>query len=156
MDDYLSKPVRQADIDAVLARCLPGTAKKPAPTAAPALPSPSDPPVLDPTLLDEICGADQHARSELGLLFVDQALQGVADLDAALAAADPQAVRRVAHALKGSAAVVGALRMSAACDPLSRVQTSDDLSNARHAREQIEHVFALTRSAFAATPTKER
>ena len=154
MDDYLSKPVRAADIDAVLARFLQGTANAAASPAAPALPPPSTPPVLDPTLLGEICGGDEQARSELSRLFLDQAQEGLADLDAALAGADPHAVRHVAHALKGSAAMVGALRMSAACDALSRVHTTDDLSDARDARAQIEHDFALTRRAFAPTPRR--
>jgi PAS domain S-box-containing protein len=154
MDDYLSKPVRQADIDAVLARFLAAEVTDVGPLEAPGL-LPPQTPVLDPTLLAEICAGDGQARAELAALYIDQTGAALATLGAAVAAADPHAVRRVAHALKGSSATVGALRMSAACDALCQAGSVDDPVGARELHRRIERAFALTRSALTATSAQK-
>jgi two-component system sensor histidine kinase/response regulator len=148
MDDYLSKPLRPADIDAVLARLLDGEAM-----AAPAVGAPAETPVLDRALLRDVCGANEHAVAELTDLFIDQTRDAVTRLGVAIGAADLEAVRRIAHGLKGSSLAVGALRLSAACDQLSHATSADDLAVAGESQSLIEHAFALTRSALTSSAT---
>jgi PAS domain S-box-containing protein len=153
MDDYLSKPLRPAEIDAALARALNG-GEDTVPMRPPGGPDASSgAPVLDPTVLVEICAGDEGARAELAVLFVDQARAGVRDLGAAIAAGDRVRAGRIAHALKGSSATVGALRMAAACDELAHGDSAGDLLAARHLHGEIEHAFALTEGALAQTNT---
>jgi two-component system sensor histidine kinase/response regulator len=151
MDDYLSKPLRPADIDAVLARMLDGEAMAAPAVEAPA--APAETPVLDRALLRDVCGANEHAVADLTDLFIDQTHDGVTRLGLAIDAADLEAVRRIAHGLKGSSLAVGALRLSAACDQLSHATSADDLAVAGEAQSLIEHVFALTRSALTSSAT---
>jgi two-component system sensor histidine kinase/response regulator len=151
MDDYLSKPLRPADIEAVLARMLDGEGM-----AAPAVEAPAAPAetlVLDRALLREVCGANEHGVADLTDLFIDQTQDSVTRLGLAIDAADFEAVRRIAHGMKGSSLAVGALRLSAACDQLSHATSADDLAVAGEAHSFIEHVFALTRSALTSPAT---
>jgi CheY-like chemotaxis protein len=114
MDDYLSKPFKAADLEAVLSRCcgelsrvLPSDAQtlEMCITAAPVLP------VFDADdLLARIGG-----RSELIPRFLELFRNGVArqreELAAAVSSGDADAVRIAAHAVKGSAANISALRV---------------------------------------------
>jgi CheY-like chemotaxis protein len=108
MDDYLPKPVTTEALDAVLARWL-GAQPNPAP------PAPSIP-VLDPDTLVELQDPGiPGLLAELIGLFSEDAPHNVARLHAAVAGADPAEVTRIAHALKGSAATLGARTMAATC-----------------------------------------
>jgi CheY-like chemotaxis protein/HPt (histidine-containing phosphotransfer) domain-containing protein len=151
MDEYLSKPLRQADINTVLARMLDGEAMAAPAVEAPA--APAETPVLDRALLWDVCGANEHAVANLTDLFIDQTHDGLTRLGVAIDDADLEGVRRIAHGLKGSSLAVGALRLSAACDQLSHATSADDLAVAGEAQSLIEHVFALTRSALTSSAT---
>jgi two-component system, sensor histidine kinase and response regulator len=103
MQDHVGKPIRNADLDAILKRWL--TA---APTAAavPALP------VLDTeALLDRVEGDLEFVRDLADGLLRD-APQWLASLRAAIAEGDERALEHAAHAVRGS---VGNLGGTAAC-----------------------------------------
>jgi len=119
MDDYLSKPVKGGQLDAVLSRWLDNGTPGPAGEAAEPPPSPGDG-VLD---LDQFDGLRQLATTSLDPSFlpglVDQYLEdAVAQLTVLKAAAqrrDAAGQRSAAHGLKGSSATMGATAMAAAC-----------------------------------------
>jgi two-component system, sensor histidine kinase and response regulator len=122
MDDYLSKPIKAAELLEVLERWLsPASADAPddgsdvEPAAAPPAPEPGDA-VFDETVLLQVLDGDRPAAIEIvGDFMIDGAAQ-IERLKDALDGRDEEAAKRIVHTLKGSSASVGAsaLRSSAA------------------------------------------
>jgi signal transduction histidine kinase/CheY-like chemotaxis protein len=111
MDDYLSKPVTTETLDAMLVRWLGPVA--PAVVAPP--PSAADG-VIDTKLLAELQGSGMDGLlAELIGLFSEDAPLNLERIRAALSGGDAAELARVAHALKGSAATLGARAMAATC-----------------------------------------
>jgi CheY-like chemotaxis protein/HPt (histidine-containing phosphotransfer) domain-containing protein len=144
MDDYLSKPLRPEQLDAVLERRLgaPGA-------VAPASPEP------DPSqaLVDEArvrVFRDDYPEivEQLVALFVDSTPPLLDELRTGAESGDGDAVRRAAHKLKGSCQNIGAGRMAARAARLER-----DASAAPAQLEDLELTFTATcealRAAFA-------
>ena len=105
MDDYLSKPIRLAEIRAVLARWLPGTGDETLP--------PPPAPAADRRSVDLALALEQlDGDEELLELAVDAFLQGapaqLEELRSASSTRDAVALKRLAHGLKGAAGGVGA------------------------------------------------
>lgn len=135
LDDYLTKPVTGAQLAAMVARWVPGESTTPTfgPTAGRTAtdhdhdPARLDPRGLDPARLDPRC-LDPARLAELhGLMsgdylrravesFLERAPQLVIDVHAA--AADPDALSQAAHALRGSAANLGAVRVEGLAERL--------------------------------------
>ena len=108
MDDYVAKPLRVQTIQALIDR-LPGLGGRRPP--APAAPGGDDDGELfDPSLLSEI--GDRRTEGMLVAMFIEQASKRLPALASAIAAGDSQRLHSLAHGLKGSAATVGANRMS--------------------------------------------
>jgi PAS domain S-box-containing protein len=104
MDDYVSKPVRMADLAAALER---------APLSA------AEPLAVDPrsiSQLRELFGEDDEDHFErLVALFREDAPHSLAELDAAAARGDGRSIMRLAHTVKGSAAYFGARPFQELC-----------------------------------------
>jgi len=133
MDDYLSKPFKRSDVAAVLRRWL-----KHAPQALDAevpvelksnvsLPTQdaviddqrhatNAPAAFDPAAFQRALpagkGVDSALAHKVMRLFAGEATKALAEIERAAAAADVQALNRVAHALKSSAASVGAAALA--------------------------------------------
>lgn len=120
MDGFVAKPFTLAALAAALSPWLPAAALSPTPLP-PSSPSPR--PALTPmaedaaidraavmTLLDLDDSGD--LLREVFSVFLQTADTGLAELEAALAAGNPQATARPAHSLKSSAANVGAMALS--------------------------------------------
>ncbi|MDT0278332.1 hybrid sensor histidine kinase/response regulator [Blastococcus goldschmidtiae] len=127
-DEFLTKPVRLATLDATLRRFAPAgrSAAGPAPSA-PALPVPrrgeAADGVLDGETVEELRDLGEDAFAHLYGTYAD----GLPGTLAALAAAaragawsedDERSVPRLAHRLKGSSAAMGASRMAELCQLL--------------------------------------
>jgi len=110
MDDYISKPVRIEELQAALVRS--GTAVGGARPDTPAVPSVLDRAVLD--MLTEL-GGTVDPVPELIEMFLDDAPRRVTAMRAAVAAADAAGIGAAAHALRGSAAALGARGLSDRC-----------------------------------------
>jgi len=126
LDDYLTKPVTGARIAAVIERWVTGG------PGAPAIPEPGgqtpgvamveasepgEPVVLDAVRLEELyslIAGGGYLRRALES-FLERVPQLVADVRDAT---DPDALSEAAHALRGSAANLGALRVSAVAEAL--------------------------------------
>ena len=72
-------------------------------------------PILDEQVLDELrasVGGDAAFVADLAATYVDEGTQQIAEIEAAGAAGDTEAIVRPAHSLKSGSASLGAARMS--------------------------------------------
>jgi HPt (histidine-containing phosphotransfer) domain-containing protein len=142
MDDYLSKPLRQDELDAALERWL-GTA--PAKPAAPETTSDGNP--FD-ALVDEarmrVFRVDYpEIVDQLVELFVSSTPPLLEELRAGAASGDGEAVRRAAHKLKGSCQNIGAGFMAKLAHDLER-----SCAAAPAELDGLERIFEDTRDAL--------
>ncbi|MDP8909029.1 MAG: response regulator [Chloroflexota bacterium] len=148
MDDYLAKPLQPGLLDQILARALWPRDIAPRTDAEAGGDAGRRPPVLDPSLLSEICEGDDQLRRRLVAMFLDQAHAALIELAAALAASDADGARATAHALKGSSAVIGAKRLSAVAGRLCDTVATYRLTDALPHQAELELVYELTAAAL--------
>jgi signal transduction histidine kinase/DNA-binding response OmpR family regulator/HPt (histidine-containing phosphotransfer) domain-containing protein len=130
MDEYLSKPIDRAKLEALLERLLPSTlallppaAKTPAAgtndghAGESSSPAQAQPPV-DWTALFESIDGDLNFARELAGAFVTTSERELASIVAALNAGDASTLRMSAHSLKGASANLRASAASAAAAEL--------------------------------------
>ena len=130
MDDYLSKPVKAPELEAVLHRWITGTGAQPPDAGAEAAePDPGAGPdgegMLDAVQFDglrQLAAASGDPGFLRGFVdrYVDQAESQVAELRRAAARGDATVVGELAHGLKGTSATMGASRVASACATLER------------------------------------
>ena len=127
MDDYLSKPFSQEQLDAVLRRWLPaGADRKPAartPVPAPrAGGSSADRRLLDFQALDRIRALQRPGAPDILkkviTLYLEDAPKLLDALRDAVARSDCAAMQRAAHTCKSSSANLGALRLAGLCEEM--------------------------------------
>jgi two-component system sensor histidine kinase/response regulator len=102
-------------------------------------------------------GGNRALLEELAGIFAAEAPARLAELRAAVAARDPRVIERLAHTLKGSAGIVGALevqRLGLALEELARGRRleSADATLARLESELDRVVAFFTDGAWAAPP----
>ncbi len=121
MAAYLTKPVDIEQLLGLIDRMAHGDpAERPAPRSSRAQPLATNPearPVLDPTHLDRLRQLDDHDDFLGGLIqdFITDAEQLVEELEAAARHGDAAAFRDRAHALRSSAAHLGATALFELC-----------------------------------------
>jgi HPt (histidine-containing phosphotransfer) domain-containing protein len=156
MNDYVSKPVRPGDLFSAIDRVaseLPAYPPASAPASgppSPPTPPPSPPvdtftatPLLDQGMLDQLHDClDQEDLTDMFALFPGQARLQADEIDAAIANADPAAVKRAAHGMKGANANLGAQRIAAIAREIE-VSAGDF--------EQAARLVALVRAQIAPT-----
>ena len=128
MDDYVSKPVAIDELSQALERWIAPSDEQDLLDAPPA-----DQPVAGEafdtgvvTTLRSLTRVGQpDAFESLTTLFASSAVVLLETLREALASGDAEALGHAAHALKGSAANLGALRLADACRRLEEVPASD-------------------------------
>lgn len=120
MDEYVSKPLKPRELDAILDRLLGLTSvaimTEDLPVAAPAAIA-DMPAALDPTVLQSIrewgSAGGPDPTVELTEAFVMEAADRLNKLRDAIAAGDTDTARKAAHSLKGMCGAIGANHMSA-------------------------------------------
>lgn len=172
MDDYLSKPFKLEELEAILLRWLPkagNTMELPAPvfldetrplTSAPPFTSVDTLPVAEPASIGEAATVDTAEVSlldelieELGLdavsnlmvLFLTNTETRLQALEQAVRQNDVTAVAKVAHSIKGSCGSFGANRMMDLCKQIELQGKSGDLGNAPAILEELNQEFVLVR-----------
>jgi HPt (histidine-containing phosphotransfer) domain-containing protein len=100
----------------------------------------SSPEVFDRTQAREATGGDDDLLREIIGIFLEDFPRMLEDLERALGAGDADAVRRAAHTLKGSVAVLGATALAAVAKDAEDHARAGDLDAARDdiARVQAE------------------
>lgn len=173
MDDYISKPVRWADLQAVVNRWigrppaartgaeghLSAAAEAPAETPSRAADSP-----LDQATLRNLRRLAPHdnpqALIELIETFLESTSARLADLRAAVTSADSAAIAQIAHSLKGSTGSFGALRLSGLLGQLEALGKSRTVGGASELLTEVEAEYARVQAAFAqelaAAPQEEQ
>jgi two-component system, sensor histidine kinase and response regulator len=136
MDDYIAKPVRLQELRARLQRW-----------SGP--PAEVDPHVLLGLRAYRIPG-EPDPVTRLIDLFLRDAPARVGRIRAALQAQDAEAVREVAHALKGSAGTLGAHKMEELCADLEDQGASGSLEGASTVVEALEAALARARAELEA------
>ena len=148
MDDYVPKPVKVEELDAVLKRW---TSREEESTGGDGLEEPLDEVVL--AGLRELGDAD--LLSELSNMFLDDASSSLAVLREAVKEGDALTVERVAHTLKGAAGNMGAPGMAAICAELQDVGASGYLGVAAELLGRLEKEFGRVRPALEAEAARD-
>lgn len=132
MDDYLAKPVKPANLLATLQRhCSKGThtplevpAKQPSEITAELQPV-----YARDELLERLGGAATLIPKFMGL-FRNGVEKNLTELEQAIAAGDPEAVRVSAHTIKGACGNIGAMRMRETASTVEAAAKDGDISDA--------------------------
>ncbi|WP_445304492.1 MULTISPECIES: response regulator [unclassified Microcoleus] len=143
MNDYISKPIRVDALIQALSQCPPN----PEPQQAQEEESDShkpeiDMPAVNLTELQAFCSSiDQDSTQILSLLancYFEESLKLLQAMKLAIAQADTQTLKRVAHTLKGSSANLSAAPLAKLCATLEVMSTSGELDRASSLLAQIE------------------
>ena len=146
MDDYLAKPVKAAELAAMLARWTRDE--------APGAPPPASAESLDRAVLDglrELQDADEpDLVREVIALFLGDAPRRLAVLHDALGRGAAEVVVREAHTLKGSCGNLGARRMAELSGELEALGRTAALAPAVEVLDGLEAEFGRVRAALGA------
>ena len=143
MDDYVAKPVQPKALAEAIARHVAA--------GATARRAPARSPVLDREALMERVDGDEEMYAEVMDTFLEDAPRQIGRLEAAVDAGDPALVARHAHALKGSAANVGAIALQQAAIAAERAGESRDLDQAARVVQLVVDEFQRLRKLLTAT-----
>src|SRR5688572_10392409 len=105
-----------------------------------------DVPVLDPAVIESLRRLNQPGEpdvvQEVLTLFIAEAPMRLAAVAGAVEAGDAMALQRAAHAMKGSAAAIGATALQRICADLEEMGRGGSLAGARDAVESMRSVYA--------------
>ena len=134
MDDYLTKPIRRAELTAALERAGQHTAV------------PLDPEACDRLL--ETAGDDPEFVTVLLESFNNSAPAVLQELRDGMSSRDSNVVRRAAHTLKSNAATFGATDLCALCAELETHARVGELPDGQEVVERIESAYLTVRAAL--------
>jgi signal transduction histidine kinase/DNA-binding response OmpR family regulator len=140
MDGYISKPIHADALYAAVEEMAASTATQPSGED-------QDAP-FDPSAALEQAGGDVATLREIAQIFSEEAPKLRETLTQAIAAADAGAVRRAAHALKGSLAAFAANRAARLAQHLEQLGEAGDLQGARDSWSQLEGELARVETAL--------
>ena len=138
MDGYLTKPIDSKLLTATLEKWLPAAKdmrRRPdaksaaAPAKKPAAPE-IDPAIFERARIEEMFGGWNDEGRDFLISFLDGVPAMLAKIDAAIAAADVAGARDAAHALKGAARSMGAVRLGQLASDLQDVLDAQDMDTA--------------------------
>jgi HPt (histidine-containing phosphotransfer) domain-containing protein len=101
-------------------------------------------PLLERSVLTDVFRHSSESRAYLIGVFVDESRARLEQLADAAAAGDTATMERLTHALKGSAAAVGARRLERICAEAHDAALAGSLSDARELHGRLEHCVELT------------
>jgi two-component system sensor histidine kinase/response regulator len=157
MDDYITKPVRQDAIAAVLHRWL----TPPAPAGTPAQDPDREPDsglidALDPSQIELLRSLDDGEGAVLTEIidqYLTQTAHGRGELARVLGEGDTRGLERAAHTLRGSSANVGATALAAVCAEVEARARAEQLDDTGELMERFDAEFARARDALTELTT---
>ena len=163
MDDYLSKPVSRAELEQCIARWkgtqmpVPPPPAATAPSAAYPASATTDshtaqrPAPIDHAILGELRDVLGDEVDKIIAVYLEDAPRLIAQLEHAVAASNPIALRIAAHTLKSSSANVGAMTLSNGARDLEYGARDGTLSQPAQAVARLVSEFAQVREALKAS-----
>jgi CheY-like chemotaxis protein/HPt (histidine-containing phosphotransfer) domain-containing protein len=148
MDDYLPKPLSPDELDRLLQRWAPKASTTP--DAGPAPQHPASPSPLDPAGIETFLRESGAAAATVVDVFARQTPGLIAQMRAAIEAADAATLREKAHRLKGSCLALAATQMSEGCKNLESRAREGTTDGTTALVNQIETDFTATLAALAA------
>ena len=181
MDDYLSKPFTQQDLGHTIARWItlpraatvhhseaPQAQTPPAPVDVPPEPPPEvTPPSAAPPAgqplnrqalenIRALSRTDGDALLERVILaFTSETPRQLSAMRAAIAGADAEALRKVAHSLKSGSANVGADGLAQLCKEMEKLGRAGSTEGAAALLQQMQQAFLAVRESLSAILVKE-
>ncbi len=143
MDDYISKPLKSAELFEVIARVL---------SDVRSANTESEQPVADVINMDEIldrAGGDMELVVDVAGLFLDDYPRLLSDIKDSILNSDNEKLRTAAHTLKGSAANLAARPVSEAALKLEMMGRDGDMSRAAEAYMMLEEEVDRLRPVLA-------
>jgi PAS domain S-box-containing protein len=144
MDGYLSKPIDVDELVATVERYGAGDATAPLPVAG----QEENEEIFDERAALSYTGGDRGLLKEVVQLFQADYPSSLRKIDRALQKRDPEALRLVAHRLKGSIATVGAPAARRAAAELEDTARSQDFERATHAYATLRREIERLENAF--------
>lgn len=144
MNGYLTKPLFQEALEAILRRHLHKTVPGSQTFASFAEPTGTDQPLDQATLaaLSESLG--ERGLASLIVLYREQAEARLAELDQAVGAASPERVNQLAHQLKGESSSLGAVKVAGLAALLERLGREGQLGEAGVILADLKRCLAVT------------
>ena len=155
MDDHLSKPVQKEDLDRMIARWAKlESGQSPTPEPNPVMNGEPNEAVLDRDVIEslkELGGEDDPGLFvELVQLFLDDTPTRMAELHAAVESSDAEQLERAAHALKSSAANLGAMLLSDTFRQIEMAGRDGNVGGAVQLVDSSNDQFEAVKSALQA------
>jgi two-component system, sensor histidine kinase and response regulator len=147
-DEYLTKPIRAAELFAALSRMKTGNIAPDPPPAMAANGVSSSVAVFDLKEAIDRMG-DQKTLEELARLFIEECPKLMTQIRQSLAASDGIALERSAHSLQGSSASLGAPGISRASQELQKLARSGHWTAARSLFASLEREIAALYSQLS-------
>jgi len=148
MDDYLSKPVRSRELEALLERWTRISYQAPEEgDAAPAFP-PGSP--VDVQCLREAAGGDDDSTQELARLYLKKTSEGIEKLGEAIRAGAVAEAERIAHSLAGSSATCGMVFLAPVLRALEGLSREGRLAEVETLLGDLEREFGKVRGFLQA------
>jgi HPt (histidine-containing phosphotransfer) domain-containing protein len=143
MDGFVTKPIRPAELASTVERLLP---REILPFTKPA----SVP--VDLEAARRLAAGDEALRAEVAAMFVESSRRHQAELRDAVQATDCAAIEAIAHALKGSAAVVGATALQAVAAQLEALSRDGDADRLAALAGELDREVRRAADFLAAQP----
>jgi PAS domain S-box-containing protein len=148
MDDYVSKPIKPADLKGAIWRRMVGGKNT---AAMPALPAEASiqADVFNISEALALVGGNRELLYEIARVFLDQYPQMLEDTRQSLARSDYRSLSAAAHKLASSVGQLGGQRSFVAAKNLERVSDEADPPNASKALTELESELQLLSSAIS-------
>ncbi len=155
MDDYLSKPFSERELNTMIAYWLPGKKQQAEPNLTPVMESSAMDYPLDYKALDKIARLQrpggENILEQVITIFLTNSAEQLNLLEQAIEDKDKKQIKSIAHSIKSSSANLGAHKLSALCKSLET--KSADLSPDEITRLS-SHIFDEFQLASAALRLK--
>jgi signal transduction histidine kinase/HPt (histidine-containing phosphotransfer) domain-containing protein len=154
MDDYLSKPIRPADIRGIIEKW--GSSANPpgeietAPVANIEL-SAVEPPV-EMDRFNDLSDGNPDSLRELAEMYFKQTTQQFGKIKSAIAAGRADEVRRVAHSCAGASATLGMMRLGQLMRDLEKAGAAGALTNATQICDDAAREYSAVKQFLAMQP----
>jgi signal transduction histidine kinase/CheY-like chemotaxis protein/HPt (histidine-containing phosphotransfer) domain-containing protein len=154
MDDYLSKPVRRPELMEALRRWLAGGSGAAPASIVPEGSPAADRPALDLDVISGLRGAPGRGRPDLfrrlAPLYLTETAPTLVSLVAAVGAGDVAEASRLAHMLKSSSTMLGAVPLAEMLRGIEMAGRASDVAEVRRHAAGLSAEFERVRAAITA------